>query len=87
MRSLFRRVERIEEKLNIGDDRTGVCIILIGKRDADALPDPLEEWITYKQEKAKCGVKGTVHIAMLSLEEELKAREEQKATLQKETIL
>lgn len=80
MRSLGNRIKRIEEKLNISDDRSGVCIILVGKRDSDALPEPLEEWITYKQEKTKCGGKGTIHIGMLSLEKELKAREEQKAT-------
>ena len=80
MRSLYNRIKRIEENLNIGDDRSGVCITLIRKGEADKLPEPLEEWITYKREEAKRGGKGTIHIAILSLEKELKAREEQKAT-------
>ncbi len=83
MSYLKRRVKKIEEKLNIGDDRTGVFVIINGC-DADKLPEPLEEWITYKEAKAKCGQVG---IFITDPEKELKAREEQKATLQKETIL
>ena len=80
MSYLKRRVKKIEEKLNIGDDRTGVFVI-INECDADKLPEPLEEWITYKQAKAKRGGRGTVHIAILNLDAELEAREkQQKAT-------
>ncbi|MHC4543089.1 MAG: hypothetical protein ACYTDW_07185 [Planctomycetota bacterium] len=84
MRSICRWIKIIEEKLNIGNDRTGTFIILIGEGDADKLPEPLEEWITYKEAKAKCGQAG---IFLADPEEELKAREEQKATLQKGAIL
>jgi len=80
---LKRRVKKIEDRLNIGDDG-GVFIILSDERDEDKLPEPLEEWITYKEAKAKCGQVG---IFIANPEKELKAREEQKATLQKETIL
>ena len=82
MRDIGRRVKKIEDKLNIGDGRTGVFVIIDGC-NADKLPEPLEEWITYKEAKAKCGQLG-IFIADPAVE--LKAREEQKATLQEETV-
>ena len=83
MSYLKRRVKKIEDRLNIGDGRTGVFVI-IDECYSDKLPEPLEEWITYKEAKAKCGQLG---IFIADPAAELKAREEQKATLQKETIL
>ncbi len=84
MRNLSRRVEKVEKKLNIGGDRTGVFIVLIGKGNVGKLPEPIEEWITYKEAKAECG---DIGIFLADPEKELKAREEQKATLQKRVIL
>jgi len=81
---LKRRVKKIEDRLNIGDGRTGVFIILSDEREASNLPEPFEEWITYKEAKAKCGQLG---IFIADPAAELKAREQQKATSQKETIL
>lgn len=75
---LKRRVERIEDKLNIGDKRTGVLIVLVDERDADELPEPIEDWATYKEAKARCGQLG---IFMADPAAELEAREkQQKAT-------
>ena len=65
----------------------GWCFTLIREGGADKLPEPLEEGITYKQAKAKRRPWGTVDIVELSLEAELKAKEEQKATLLKGAIL
>ena len=84
MSYLKKRIKKIEDRLNIGDDRTGVFVILSDECEAGKLPEPFEEWITYKEAMAKCGQVG---IFIADPEKELKAREEQKATLQKETIL
>lgn len=74
---LKRRVERIEDKLNIGDKRTRVLIVLVDERDADELPEPIEDRATYKEAKARCGQLG---IFMADPAAELEAREQQKAT-------
>lgn len=82
MSSIKRRVEKIENKLNIGDKRTGVLIILSREGEElpepiEDLPEPIEEWITYKEAKVKCGQVG---IFLADPAAELEAREQQKAT-------
>jgi hypothetical protein len=77
MSYLKRRIEKVEKKLNIGNERKGVFIVLVGKGEKRCLPEPLEEWITYKEAKVECGEIG---IFLADPEAELKAREEQKAT-------
>ncbi|MHC4637391.1 MAG: hypothetical protein ACYTBP_10835 [Planctomycetota bacterium] len=77
MKSIERRVERIEDKLNIGDKRTGVFVVLTSNRTKE-LPEPVEEWITYKEAKERCGEVG---LFIADPEAELEAREkQQKAT-------
>ena len=76
MKTIERRVKKIEDKLNIGDKRTGVLLVL--SREGEELPEPMEEWITYKEAKAGCS---QVSIFMADPAAELEARERlQKAT-------
>jgi len=77
MSNIKRRVKKIENKLNIADERTGVFIVLTSDRTKE-LPEPVEEWVTYKEAKAGCRQLG---IFMADPAAELKARER----LQKET--
>ena len=77
MKSIKRRVEKLEDKLNISDKRTRVFIVLTSDRTKE-LPEPVEEWITYKEAKERCGELG---IFIADRETELEAREkQQKAT-------
>jgi hypothetical protein len=77
IKSIERRVERIEGKLNIGDRQTGTLIVLVFERYANDLPEPIEDWVTYK-EAAGCRQLG---IFFADPAAELKARERlQKAT-------
>ena len=74
---LKRRVQKIEDKLNIGNERTGVFIVLTSDH-IEELPEPVEEWVTYKEAKAGCRQLG---IFMADPAAELKAREKlQKVT-------
>jgi len=76
MRSVERRIEKIENKLHIGDKRTGAFIVLTSDR-TKVLPEPVEEWITYKEAKVRCG---QVSIFRADPTAELKARETTKSS-------
>ena len=75
MRSVERQIERIENKLNIGDKRSGVFIVTSYR--TKELPEPVEEWITYKEAKVRCG---QVSIFRADPTAELKARETTKSS-------
>ena len=49
MKHIERRIRNIEDKLNIGNGRQGRMIILMPKGFKHAMPEPLEDWITYKE--------------------------------------
>ena len=53
MRDIRRRIRTIEKKLNIGNNRPKPVSIVICSAEPDeaerALPENIEEWITYKE--------------------------------------
>ena len=69
MRSIERRIKNIEDKLHIGKER---IFVVIKHVDSDKLPEPIEEWITYKQAKAKSE---PIVVFVADLAKELEARE------------
>ena len=58
MKAIARRVKSIENKLYMSNGQRGVFIV--GRRDdgKQSLPEPIEEWITYREAKANCGKVG-----------------------------
>ena len=69
MRTIDRRIKNIEDKLDMG--KTSLFVV-IRHVDSDKLPEPIEEWITYKEAKANAGPL-TVFVADPA--KELEARE------------
>ena len=71
MRSIESRIKGIEDKLYAANNQPSVLVIL--KRvDSDRLPEPIEEWITYKEARANCGALG---VFVADPAKELEARE------------
>ena len=57
MKSIERRIANIEDKLHAANNQPSMLVIL--KRvDSNRLPEPIEEWITYKEARANCGALG-----------------------------
>ena len=71
MRAIARRIRTIERKLYMDKDGQGRLIILRPEGEKLPLPEPLEEWITYKQAIADCWPVG---ILVPDAAEELEAR-------------
>ena len=69
MRSIDRRIKDIEDKVNMGKQS---LFVVIKQVDSEQLPEPTEEWITYKEARANCGPLG-VFVADPS--KELEARQ------------
>lgn len=87
MRNISRRINAIEKQLNVGKERVVPHVIILFSPDSKAektLPKNVKEWLTYKEQLQKCP---NTQLVTLYAWEELQAREEQKATLQKEAIL
>ena len=56
MKAIARRVKGIEDELHMGDGPAGVFIVVLSEDDdKHSLPEPIEEWITYRRAKADCG--------------------------------
>lgn len=75
MKALEGRVKSIEKKLYMGGGQRGRLIITRNEGDKQ-LPEPLEEWITFKEAKAKFGP--VVNIFDADPAKELEAREDKK---------
>ena len=82
MKSIERRIKSLEDKLHIGSSQQSFFIV-IRKHALNPLPEPIEEWITYKQAEAHCGL-FTVFVADQS--EELEARENLKQSALTEPV-
>lgn len=80
MRDVSRRIRTMEKKLNVGNDRVKPKPIVICSAKPDeaecALPENIEEWITYKEYYQK-NPKNSVMI--LISYKEVEAREQLKA--------
>jgi len=79
MSYLKRRVQKIEDKLNIGKGKAKAFRIVILPPDGEILPEPVEEWVTYKEALAKQQPQPILFIADPAKELEARKR------LQKET--
>ena len=78
MRAIARRVKGIEDKLYMGKGQKGRIIVMRAEGDKQ-LPEPLEDWITFKAARANFGP--DVNIFMVDPAKELGAREKlRKAT-------
>ncbi len=78
MRTIEKRVKSIEEKLYMGEGQKGRLIVMRKEGDKQ-LPEPLEEWITFKAARANFGP--DVNMFMVDSVKELEAREDlRKAT-------
>jgi hypothetical protein len=75
MYNIHRRLAKMEKKLSIDDERSGMFIA--SEHNYKELPEPVEEWITYKEAKVRCGQLG---IFMADPAAEFEAGEQQKAT-------
>ena len=74
MKRLERRIKRIEEKLGMNERRRKM-VVIIHKTDLNhAVPEPVEEWITYKRALAEAGQKPIV-VFTADPAKELEARE------------
>lgn len=86
MSNIRRRINAIEKQLNVGKERVFPHVITLFSANSEAektLPKNVEEWLTYKEQLQECP---NTRIVILYAWEELPAREEQKATLQEETL-
>ena len=55
MKAIERRIRNIEDELNMSEGRRKLFVV-IHKVDLNhAVPEPVEEWITYKEAEANCG--------------------------------
>lgn len=72
MRAIEGRVKSIEKKLYMGAGQKGRLIIISAEGDKQ-LPEPLEDWITFKAARANFGP--DVNIFMVDPAKELEARE------------
>ncbi len=80
MRKISRRIKSIEKQLNVGKERVDLRVITLFSPDSKAekaLPENVEEWLTYKEQLQKCP---NTRLVILYAWEELQAREQQKAT-------
>jgi len=83
MRSVYRRVERIEQKLRLNDKSNEVKNIVLQYVNShrgglkDIPPGPPEEWLTYEDQLKNKPINGHRFI-YLDPDEELKARAVQK---------
>jgi hypothetical protein len=72
MRNVSRRIEKIEEKLNINRHEKPNVIVIVGLDDRkDLLPENVEEWLIYKEYIRKCP---NTDLVLLFASSELKAR-------------
>lgn len=72
MKAIERRVKGIEDKLYMGEGQKGRLIIMRAEGDKQ-LPEPLEDWITFKEARANFGPE--VNMFMVDPAAELEARE------------
>ena len=54
MKAMERRIKNIEDSLCVGRPQKKLFIV-IRMHDVDPLPEPIKEWITYKEAEANCG--------------------------------
>ena len=72
MKAIVRRVRNIENKLHVGKGQQGRLIVLRRAGAEQGLPEPIEEWVTYKQAMANCWPVG---VFCVDPAKELEARE------------
>lgn len=81
MRDISRRIRTMEKKLNVGNEHLRLRNIIICSAEPDeaerALPENIEEWLTYKEHLRECPNNSVV---ILNAYDEVKAREQRKAT-------
>jgi hypothetical protein len=51
MRNLASRIDKLEKKLHVEGRHTH--LIIIGRREKNTVPEPRQEWITYKEMLSK----------------------------------
>ena len=54
MKAMERRIKNIEDMLYMDSSRKKVFVV-VRKHHINPLPEPIEEWITYKEAEANCG--------------------------------
>jgi len=81
MSNISRRINAIEKQLNVGKERVDPRVITLFSANSEAekaLPENVEEWLTYKEQLQKCP---NTRLVILYAWEELQARGKiQKAT-------
>ena len=82
MKSIESRIKNIEDKLHMGSSQQSLFIV-IRKHNLNPLPEPIEEWVTYKEAEASCGLY-TVFVA--DQNKELEARENLKQSALTEPV-
>ena len=82
MKTIERRVEKIEKSLSINQGEKSFRTVFL-LSNAEELPEPIEEWMTYKEELAKQQPKPSIFFA--DSKKELEARRLLKATKDNKT--
>ena len=73
MKAIARRVRNIENKLYVGKAQPEPLVVVTLAGREKELPEPLQEWITYKQAKAEAD-SGQFSIFIADPDKELEAR-------------
>ena len=81
MSNLSRRISTIEKQLKVGDEQLEPSVLRLNLAESDevtrALPENEEEWLTYQEQLRQ---NPNTPVIVLSGEDEMKAREQRKAT-------
>ena len=83
MTDIKRRLEKVEKRLRVTDEEEPLVVLHCYGKDKtfkQLLPEPLQDWLTYKQQYEKNEPYNGLRIIHLCPEDELKARKLQKET-------